>query len=138
MWFRPDSIIGSMALFDNVVKKVIGQYPQLSVEVAVHDHRKWVIIQGGTRIELNSQTPVHNPRLIICCDVYSSVTFKFEVLFLPHVCGHLPEDSDRFYAVLQTIVPRSGYYLCQGLPSEVASLMTYDTKTARRLGLPFG
>lgn len=54
------------------------------------------------------------------------------------MCGQLPEDNMHFHELLQTLLPGSGYFLCQGLPSDLASMMTYDTKSARRWGLPFG
>ena len=132
------STTGSTVLFDDTVTKVVSLYPQLTVEVGVRDCKKWGIIHGGIRIEPNSQTPVHNPRAVISSGGNSLVTFKFEAMLLPQVSGHLPEDNERFLEVLQTLLPGSGYFLCQGLPSEVTSLMTYDTKNARRWGLPFG
>ena len=106
--------------------------------MAVHDGRTWGIIRGGIGIEPNTQTPLHNPRIVICLESNSSVTFKFEATYVPLVCGHLPEDNERFHELVQTLLPGSGYFLCQGLPSDVASLMVYDTKSARKWGLPFG
>jgi len=128
---------GSTVLFDDTVKNVASLYPQLTVEVGVHDHKKWGVIQGGLGIEPNSQTPLHKSRAVICSDSDSLVTFQFEVLFIPQVCGRLPDDNEKFHEILQTLLPGSGYFLCQGLPSEVASLMTCNTKSTRRWGLPF-
>ena len=106
--------------------------------MAVHDGRTWGIIRGGIGIEPNIQTPVHNPRIVICLESNSSVTFKFEAMYVPLVCGRLPEDDGRFHELVQTFLPGSGYFLCQGLPSDVASLLVNDTKSARKWGLPFG
>ena len=105
--------------------------------MGIHDHKKWGIIQGGLGIEPNSLTPLHRSRAVLCSDSDSLVTFKFEVMFVPQVSGRLPEDNERFHGLLQTLLPGSGYFLCQGLPSEVASLTTCNTKTTRRWGLPF-
>ena len=106
--------------------------------MGVHDCRKVGIIHRGLRIESNSPTPLHNPRAVIYSQSDSLVTFKLEAMFVPQVEGHLPEDNTRFHEVLQTLLPASGYFLCPGLPNDVASLLTFDTKSARRWGLPFG
>ena len=132
------STSGSSVLFDGIVMSVGNMFPQLTVEWGVHDCRKFAIIHRGLRMEFSSPTPLHNPRAVIIADSDTLVTFKFEVMFIPQVCGQLPEDNMRFHELLQTLLPGSGYFLCQGLPSDVASLMTYDTKSSRRWGLPFG
>ncbi len=95
----------------DVVENVARLYPQLTVEVGVHDRRNWEIIQGGIGIEPNSQTPLYNPRAVTCSDSDSLVTCKFEAMFLPEVCGRLPEDNEYFHEVLQTLLPGSGYFL---------------------------
>ena len=105
-------ITGSKVLFDDVIKS---RYPPLSVEVAVHDGRTWGIIRGGIGIEPNIQTPLHNPRIVICSESNSSVTFKFEAAYVLLVCGRLLEDNEHFHELVQTLLPESGYFLCQGL-----------------------
>ena len=132
------SILGSTDLFDCTVNTVAILYPQLTVELQIHDGRRWGIIHRGIEIEPNIQTPLHNPRTVICSDSDSLVTFNFEAMFFPKVSGSLPKDNGRLHEILQTLLPGSGYFLCQGVPSDVISLMTYKTKSARRWELPFG
>ena len=108
-------ITGSKVLFDDVIGAIKSRYPPLSAEVAVHDGRTWGIIRGGIGIEPNIQTPLHNPRIVVCSESNSSVTFKFEATYVPLVCGRLPEDNERFHELVQTLLPGSGYFLCQGL-----------------------
>ena len=35
------------------------------------------------------------------------------------------------------LLPNSGYIICQGLPSDLVSAMSYDTEKLRKWGLPF-
>ena len=88
-------------------------------------------------MEPNIQTPLHNPRMVICSEGDQSVMFKFEATYISLLSGQLPEDSERFHELVKTLLPGSGYFLCSGLPADVASMLTYETKSARKWGLPF-
>ena len=76
--------------------------------------------------------------MIINVDNESLVSFKFEVLYIPLFSDCLPSDSTHFHELMKTLLPESGYFMCQGLPSEVSSQMTFKTLSACFWGIPFG
>ena len=75
--------------------------------------------------------------MVINVENESLVSFKFEVLYIPLFSGHLPADSTHFHELVKTLLPESGYFMCQGLSSEVSSQMIFKTKSARFWGIPF-
>jgi len=87
------STSGSLVLFDSIVMNIGNLYPQLTVEWGVHYSRKLGIIHRVLRMEFNSPTLLHNPRAVIVADSDTLVTFKFEAMFIPRVCEHLPAES---------------------------------------------
>ena len=46
------------------------------------------------------------------------------------VSSHIPADNIRFHQLLKSLLPESGYFVCQGVPVESSSQMTYTTKSA--------
>ena len=104
----------------------------------IDGEKTWGIIVGEPMIETNMQTPMHTPRMVINAVDESLVSFKFEVLYTPIVSGYVPADNIRFHQLLKSLLPESGYFMCQGIPVESSSQMTYKSKSARFWGMPFG
>lgn len=65
---------------------------------------------------------------------HSSLKFFYNSLF----SDYLPADRIHFHEFVKTLLPESGNFMSQGLPSEVSSQMTFKTKSSRFLGMPFG
>ena len=59
-------------------------------------------------------------------------------IYIPIVSGYVPADNIHFHQLLKGLLPKSGYFMCQGVPVESSSQMTYKTKSARFWGMPFG
>jgi len=82
-------------------------------------------------------TPVHSPRMIISVNAESKVCFKFEAMFVTIADGTLPADHKKFPDLAQSLCPESEYFLCEGIPYEMATLMGYQTKSLRQWDFPF-
>ena len=81
-------------------------------------------------------SPLHCPRMILQCNS-DSVSFRFEVLLLTVKSGNFPTDNELFYELLASMLPDSGFSLCQGLPLEMDTVLPYETKNLRKWGAPF-
>ena len=66
------------------------------------------------------------------------VSFKFEVLYTPVASDYVPADNIRFHQLLKSLLPKSGYFMCQVILVESSSQMTYKTNSACFWGVPFG
>ena len=86
---------------------------------------------------LKSIIGVGLPRTIICSESKTTVTFKFEVLFVAIVTGVLPDDQNHFDKLISSMCPDSGYFMCQGIPQNMSTMMTFQTKSLRSWDLPF-
>ena len=73
------------------------------------------------------QTPMHTPQMVINAVDDSLVSFKFEVLYTPVASGYVPADNIRFRQLLKSLLPKSGYFMCQVILVESSSQMTYKT-----------
>ena len=115
----------------------MSNYPTLNVELCVLGARRWAIACGEPNMESSIDTPVHSPRMIISVNAESKVSFKFEAMFVTIADGALPADHKKFHELAQSLCPESEYFLCEGIPYEMATLMGYQTKSLRKWDFPF-
>ncbi len=124
--------------FDHLITGIKLQFPLLVTSVFSDTTNRWAIVhQAGMSMSSPLGTPVHNPRMIIQTSrVFpSEITYKFEVHFVQLSSGSISEG--KFHELLQTLLPRSGYSLCPGLPETVVSRLDFESKATRRWGYPF-
>ncbi len=82
------------------------------------------------------QAPTRNPRVVVRSPhAPGDVTFKFQVNFVTLQSGVVTEPA--FHQLLQMLQPKSGYYLCPGLPKNTAEQLPFNTRSARKWGYPF-
>lgn len=67
----------------------------------------------------------------------TTVNFKFEVLFVVIVNAVLPDDQNRFDELVNFMSPESGYYVCQGIPYSMSTMMAFQTKSVHKWDFPF-
>ena len=75
--------------------------------------------------------------MIICSESKTTVTFKFEVLFVAIVTEVLPDDQNRFDELISSMCPDSRYFMCQGIPHNMSTMMAFQTNSLRSWDLPF-
>ncbi|XP_065918300.1 uncharacterized protein [Dysidea avara] len=131
------STIGSASALDNVVKELESTFPALIVESCVLGGRRWAIVRGKPSMESSIDLPVYSSRMIITVSAEDTVSFKFEAMFVIIANGVLPADRDRFHELVRSLCPESGYFLCEGIPYEMATLMDFQTKSMRKWDFPF-
>ena len=88
-------------------------------------------------MESSIDLPVYSSRMIITVSAEDTVSFKFEAMFVIIANGVLPADRDRFHELVRSLCPESGYFLCEGIPYEMATLMDFQTKSMRKWDFPF-
>ena len=130
--------VGPTHYFDSFITDLGRVYPLLTIIVTFLSGKKWGILQCKVEVEPNLLTPIYNPRMVITTENETSLTFKFEVLYKTLVFGHLPADLDRFHDLVKSLLPDSGYFACEGIPPDVSATMSFNTKSARIWGCPFG
>ena len=91
-----------------------------------------------------SHSPVLNPRMIVSAPYTidtpeTAVTYSFEAHFTPLLTRFMRTEEDRscFFNQLDTLLPDSGYHLCPGVPTVLASQLSGTSKNARKWGMPF-
>ena len=101
-------------------------------------------IQGGRAIvhwkaemEMSINSPIHTPRMTLNSENETTVNFKFEVLFVVIASGVLPDDQNHFDELINSMSPESGYFVCQGIPYSMNTIMAFQTKSVRKWDLPF-
>ena len=58
-------------------------------------------------------------------------------MFLSVNNGVMPSDEQEFYDLVSSMLPDSGYFLCQGLPTGMDSVMGFQTKSLRQWCIQF-
>lgn len=86
---------------------------------------------------LSIDSPIYTPRMVISVNAENVVCFKFEALFITIAKGVLPADQNQFYKYIQSLCPDSKYFICEGIPYEMVTLMDYQTKNMRKWDFPF-
>ena len=71
----------SLTAFDGFVTNLAASFPQLTVQLVTSADKKWAILHGKIDINSLSQSPCHNPRMIVTCENEIDVSFSFEVNF---------------------------------------------------------
>ena len=117
------------SLFDRVVTDVACKYPDLTTNVVSDANTRWCIIQQHVYTPGPLRTPVHNPRIVVKEVARQEATFTFEVHF-GYEFDHGSVSDDRFDVLLRTLLPGSGYELCPGLPDDVRTQLTFESKSA--------
>ena len=107
------------------------------MKVSIVSGKKWAIVDGKAEIEPSINSPIHSPRMIICNESKTTVTFKFEVLFVAIVTGVLQDDQSCFYELISSICPDSRYFMCQGIPRNMSIMMAFQTKSVCSWDQPF-
>ena len=107
------------------------------MKVSIVSGKKWAIVDDKAEIEPSINSPIHSPRMIICSESKTTVTFKFEVLFVAIVTGVLPDDQSCFYELISSMCPDSGYFMYQGIPHNMSIMMAFQTKSLRSWDQPF-
>ncbi len=123
--------------FDCLVTRIRSQYPALATNVANDVQSRWVIIQQHAYTTGPLHTPVHNPRMVVQMQRESEeLTFQFEVHY--GIALHTGTVTDGLFdELLQSLLPGSGYRVCPGLPDDVCTQLTFESKNARKWGFPF-
>lgn len=118
-------------VFDNAIKRLSESFSLLkfNVKVSIVSGKKWAIVDGKTEIEPSINSPIHSAGMIICSEYKTSVTFKFEVLFVAIVTGVLPDDQNCFDELICFMCSDSGYFMCQEIPHNMSTIMTFQTKS---------
>ena len=63
--------------------------------------------------------------------------FKLEAMFVTIAVGALPADRTRFHELVQSLCPKSGYFMCKGIPYEMATTMGYQTRSLCKWDFPY-
>ena len=100
----------SLTAFDGFVTNIAASFPQLTVQLVTSADKKWAIIHGKIDIDSLSQSPCHNPRMIVTCENEVDVSFSFEVNFISVQHGQLPGDKEFFDKVIASLLPGSFIY----------------------------
>ena len=58
-------------------------------------------------------------------------------MFLSVNNGVMPSDEQEFYDLVSSMLPDSGYFFCQGMPTGMDSVMGFQTKSLHQWGIPF-
>ena len=113
-------------------------YPSLTVTPHKGSDGHWAVIEGSmtTSSPLKTKLPIRNPRMVVHApsENPSCIYYKFEVHFVLLFQG-LTTDV-QFGVFLQSLLPRSSYCLCPGLPEELRENVDFECKSARKWGFP--
>ena len=127
----------SLIAFNGFIKSLATKFPQLTMQLVATADKKWALVQGKIDLDSLSQSPFHNPRMIVTCENDGDFSYSFEANFVSIHHGQLPRDKECFNKLIASLLPGSGYSLCKGLPSELSTAMAFDTKKIRKWGFPF-
>ncbi len=63
------------------------------------------------------------------------ITFKFEAHFVPIYSGMVSDGA--FDELVQSLLPNIGYYLCPGMPQDIITNVTFESRHVRKWMDPF-
>ena len=130
----------SNTVWDEFLANTKSCYPSLTLTPHQGSDDHWLIIEGSTTTctssPLRTKLPTHNPRMVVHAPSESPtcIYYKFEAHFVVLFQG-LTTDV-QFGVLLQSLLPRSSYCLCPGLPEELRERVDFECKSARKWGFP--
>ena len=120
--------------FDQLLISIQESNPSLAVRKFIdkQNQKCWATIDAGLTLNSPLSTPIPNPRLVLTApdNNVSEISYTLEAHFIPVKSGSV-RDAE-FNELLQSLLPGSGYYLCEGITPEVAADITFEAKNLRR------
>ena len=113
-------------------------YPEVTISCTSSNEVDWAIIQGQLLLSSSLPYPSYNPRVILSwSQTEQEVNVTFEVNLVPIKQAKCGSDVLELFQMVETLLPTSGFVLCQGLDEKVAEEATFDCKNVRKWGFPF-
>ena len=126
--------------FSALLPSIQNKKPSLCVKECCEDDTKcFAIIDRGLSLNSLLSTPISNPRMILTMALDPKrdtveTTYTFEAHFEPIKSGKVGDGQ--FNELIESLHPSSTYYLCEGIPQDVACNVTFDAKNLRKWGFP--